>query len=315
MSRINLCCSYEASGGRVFAEPAGTKKTSAMAGLMFVPEQQWNRVLHEGVPCNFTQLGVDSKLGGPTVSPGNFTQAYVARTVEDLVHAMRMRETHDIAGMGHAFGYPECCIAEYMRAGGAAQARNEFNKKLFQEGLDQAMPPEMWATYHVPCSPGCPASARLAASYLDAVRSSSSVLCDRVVAGLGLSKLSYSTSERFVDLREIPGDAVPGQVSKRDIVQKVRRFIKEPEEVIPATSTRPLCYADWEDPPYRVRLLPGREGFKWIACRTGRGALVIDAGTLDVEIFVDIEALPPEQRPHAETAFHIFRCRTSGRGR
>jgi len=281
---------------------------------MFVPEQQWNEVLRKGVPYNFTHLDAHSPPAQPTASLGTFAPAYVARTVDDLLNAMRMRETHDTAGMGRAFGYPGCCIAEYNRAGGGAQARNEFNRKLLQECLDQAMPPQMWATYHVPCSPACLASARLAASYLGAVRSCSHRLYDRVMAGLALSRLSYSISERFVDILETAEDDMRGQALKGSVMGKVTRFIKQPEEVILATATRPLSYAHWQEPPYRVRLIPGGEGLKWIAYRTGGGALVMDANTLDVEIFVDIMALPPEQRPHAETAFHIFRCRTSDRG-
>ncbi len=315
VSGMNLCCSYETPKGRVFVQPATPAEAhDTPERLTFVPERQWNDALREGVTCDFACLDPRSPLAKPTVSLGSCTQAYVARTVEELVYAMRMRETDDIAGMGRAFGYPECCVAEYRRVGGGAEARNEFNKKLLEKGLDQAMPPEMWATYHVPCSPECRASARLAASYLGAVRSFSPRLLDRVMAGLRLSRLSYSTSERFVDMREIRDDAVPGQASRRSIMRKVRRFIKEPEEIIAAITTRPLSYANWEEPPYRVRLLPGNEGPKWIAYHTGRGALVMDAGTLEVDIFVDVEALPSEQRPNAETAFHVFRCRTSDHG-
>lgn len=306
---MNLCCSYETPAGRAFVQGATLAEApEGVTGLMFVPEHRWNDVLRGGVPCDFDHLDPRPPLAEPRAYLHSFVQAYVARTIDDLVDAMRARETHDSAGMGRAFGYPECCVAEYRRAGEGAGARNEFNKRLLEEGLDQRMQPEMWATYHVPCSPDCAPSARLARSYLGSVRSCSRILYYRVIEGLSLSRLSYSTSERFLDLKEVPGEDLHGAAPGRRPVRKMKSFLRNPEEVLQAYTTRPLCYVDWEEPPYRVRMLPATEGLKWVAYRTGRGAVVIDALTDDVDIFVDVKALPNEQRPYAETAFHLFRC-------
>ena len=214
---------------------------------------------------------------------------------------------------GKALGYPECCIKAFEEGGKVGLiARYIFFKELIDLGLDERMPVEFWAVAHVPCSAGCKESLRLGRKYLEAVKSYSSSLYSSILNKLRVSYLAYSVGERFLSFKEIPQDQFSPELEEEydKILNRSKKLISKDVKLILGDVQRPMVYADYEDYPIRIRLIPRLKGLKWISYAPEVGMMVRDVKTNEVYLYGMLNwMLPNEYKEIMDTVCRVYKCR------
>lgn len=246
----------------------------------------------------------------PTTYKGLDVQGvYISKHWIQLLDLMRSRHTGqdqrwDAKSAGMALGYPECCVDSYIELGSdGLAARYRFFHELIEKGIDQTVPVEFWAIYHIPHSASCQRSIELGRAYLGAIKAYSGNLYNSVIKKLGCSYLAYSVGERFLNYVVSSKDS--NEISGRETVkEKSRQMIGSPVEIELGCIGRPFIYVD--ENQAKLRLTRETMGLKWIVYSPGNGVLVRDVKTGEIFLYIKADMLGDSIK-FRDTAFRVYR--------
>jgi len=256
----------------------------------------------------------NSTILPPTTYKGLDVQGvYVSKDPMQLLDLMRSRhmgqdQRWDAESAGKALGYPKCCVDSYIELGSdGLAARHGFFKELIEKGMDQKVPIEFWAIYHIPHSASCQRSIDLGRAYLVAVRSYSDGLYNSIVRKLGGSFLAYSVGERFLNYMVSSEDLYGTEIfRKEEVKEKSRKMIGSPVEVDLGCVGRPFLYVDEEYGQARLHLTRGTMGLKWIVYSPGNGVLVRDVRTEEIFLYLKADIVGDSIK-FRDTVFRVYR--------
>ena len=305
ITSLDLLAAYETSDGFVIVK--GSE-------LIYLNRESWRRLLLGNFNVDVKKFSFNEWRKVIPLSDNGIDvhDVYIAKDVDTLLRLIRLhhikRPVHERPRiereLGEILGYPGCCVANYV-AKGAVRAWHDFHRELINMKMDQRMPIEFWAIYHVPCSPKCVRSLELGRKYLDTVKVFSMELYAKVFHDLNSSHLAFSVGRRFIDFKEVDSHVSP------KVIAEVKRRLPTPRQVVVGEILRPFSYFTWSKGEYKLIVTPEIIGRKVIACSPGYGVLVVDE-KLRVFIYVTKDLLSRESLKYASTAFRIYR--TIGRG-
>jgi len=277
--------------------------------LNYLDRRSWERVLLGDFDADVKRFSLNEWKKVMPLSDNSIDvhDIYVAEDLDTLLDLVRLhyikRPAHKRPKieqeLGRILGYPTCCVTNYI-VKGAVRAWHDFHEKIIEMNLDQNMPVEFWAIYHVPCSPMCKHSLRLGREYLEAVKRFSRELYIKVVNELASSHLAFSVGRRFIDFKEISSS-----VSSKTLAE-IERRLPAPRRVVVGEVLRPFSYFVWREKEYKLIITPEIMGKKFIAYSPGYGALILDE-SLRIFVYVTRDLLSEKSVKYASTAFRIYR--------
>jgi len=323
LEKFGLCFAYVSGDRHVVGLPSdkidslgGHGEVKGERAYLSFDENDWRRILQgestrPGTHDNSTELPPTSYKGL------DIQDVYISKDPIQLMDLMRSHHMGqdrkwDAVSAGKALGYPECCVDSYIGLGSdGLAARYRFFKELIEEDMDQTVPIEFWAIYHIPHSASCQRSIELGRAYLRAVKDHSEDLYNSVIRKLACSYLAYSVGERFLNYVVSIGDScgVEGDV-KEEVKEKSRKMIGSPVEVELGCIERPFLYADEKLGQARLRLTRETMGPKWIAYSPGNGVLIRGVRTEEIFLYLKADMLGDSIK-FRDAAFRVYRSNLS----
>jgi len=323
LEKFDLCFAYISGDKHVVGLPSdqidnlgGHGEVKGERAYLSFDGDDWRRILqgestHPGTHDDSNELPPTSYKGL------DIQDVYVSKDPMQLMDLMRSRHTGkdqkwDSISAGKALGYPECCVKSYieLESDGLA-ARHRFFRELIEEGMDQTVPIEFWAIYHIPHSTSCQRSIELGRAYLGAVKAHSEDLYNSVIRKLGCSYLAYSVGERFLNYVVSTGDSCGVEIgAKEEVKEKSGKMIGSPVEVELGCVGRPFLYAHETLGQARLRLTRETMGPKWIAYSPGNGVLIHGVRTGEIFLYLKADMLGESIKFH-DAAFRVYRSNPS----
>jgi len=140
------------------------------------------------------------KLITPKIRYKNYavqTEIIISKQLSTIIKIIKAEIKEDKKAKGSAYGFPSCCIQNYMKKGGV-NATSELLLSLIEKGIDKSIPPEIWVLGHIPCSINCKQSLEIGTRLLSTIKKSKDAW-EKVATWLGSYHINFSVGRRFID--------------------------------------------------------------------------------------------------------------------